>query len=570
MPTRNELLAQAKRKMLLNQAREKLNKKKGYSQIEAGARSAAQMASFGFADEAIGGTQALYDEYVEGKPGTYEERVRAQRDADAASAQQWPKTDMAVGLGTAAAMSLIPGGALATTAKGAKLAQYLKGLSAAKKAAAAGALVGAGKSTSNPLEGLDQAGQFAKDVGAGAATGAVGQKAFSGLSKGIQKIPGKLREAAQERAVKAGTGQSIAHLRKIGQMTHKSPGDIQKYQDKLRKTGQDILDETTPSGERLLKAGDRVEDIAPKAADTLEKYGKEIGRIGKGIDAMHPEGAVSVDSIINKLSAAHKGIKPLGPGKTARNALTDLIDDIKAEYPSGKMSFADAQNLKGQFKFNALDKDVLVSNKRVSNQINRIISGEMDETVSGLSKKFGQIPKPGPQVVGDAAETAVPAVAGAAKKTPGISPEDYEKTQMIKGLLDDYGKIKGKYQSFKNITDASTDRAARNLTNRMVSPSDYAMGATGAITGAVTGDPSHLLVGVLAAGAHKLVRERGNSAAARTLDKLARMAENSPEFAKQFLKPFQAAAERGPAALVATHMALMKNPEYKAHMENQK
>lgn len=539
-----------------------------FDQFEAGARGLAQGASFGFGDEITAGIGTGF-----GLAGDYDEMVEDQRRQNRESAKQWPKTAIAGEVAGSIATSMVPGvGWAGSAGKAAKLAQYLKKLSMAKKAAIGGAAYGAGMSenklTENPM-GL------AKDVGQGAVTGFATQKALGGLAKKLRGAPAAAKELAEESAVKAATGQGKSHLLKLGKMTRKKPGDYQKFEKAVQRSGRDILDEIDPvTGERVLKAGDRVKDIAPKAQGAVERYGEQIGNIGKGIDALEPQGGVSVKNITNKLEAYAKTIPKVGAGKNRRAALEEVIEDLKMEHPGGKMPFGKAQELKGQFQFEPSDADLLISNKKVTNKINRIISDEMDETVGAMSDKFGKVPKPGTRTVDPATTGPGPGLVKGnlpAETGPSnISPEDYNKVQQIRQLLDNYGKLKGKYGSFKQTAGAATDRAVGDFSNRKISPSDYALGIGGAVGSAAAGDPTPALIGLTAALSHKLVRERGNATAARVLDRISKAAENSPEFAKKFGDVLMKAGEKGPAAMIAVHQSLKKNPEYQTYLEGQK
>ena len=218
------------------------------------------------------------------------------------------------------------------------------------------------------------------------------------------------------------------------------------------------------------------------------------------------------------------------------------------------MGFKDAQLLKNQFKFDRDDADSLISNKDVSNKINRIISNHMDESVSGFDKKI----KGGKKglVGGD--------------RTKTVSKSAYDKVEKAKPLLEKYGEIKGKYGTMKEVSRAATDRSIGNFTNRKPSPSDYAIGGISTIASAATGDPSHMLFGLMAAGGHKLVRERGNATTARVLDNLVKAFDNAPPRMKKYADILIKAGERGPAAIAATHQALKKKPEYNEYMEEYK
>ncbi len=139
-----------------------------------------------------------------------------------------------------------------------------------------------------------------------------------------------------------------------------------------------------------------------------------------------------------------------------------------------------------------------------------------------------------------------------------------------KDLIDQYGKLKGQYRTFKLTGEAASDRALKNLSNRFASPSDYGVGATGALlSGMSHGGPSlgAAATGIAAAGLNKLARERGSSFASYSLTKAANALENAPEFAKKFGSILNDAAQKGGPSLAITHELLSKHdPDYQRYI----
>jgi hypothetical protein len=482
---------------------------------------ASQGLTFGFADEGVAAVKALKDKVTSGGDyrDLYKARVAEERQSLDEARRENPK-------------SYIGGELLGTLPTLASLLGIPKGATigrAAASAGAQGALMAAGESTADPLESPDKAIDLGMDIAKGAAFGAATQGIFSAGGGLLEKLtPSALRKTAEERAVKAATGQNISALRKMSGTTLNSAGDIAKAEAGLRKKGRDILDEGS------LQALDTVEDLAPKLSKGREKYGKLIGEIGTKIDESVPL-AVDSQNIAKKMIQYAETIPLTEQGKK----LQDRILAESANFEKiGRMSFEDAQKFKNQFQYKPTDADALVSNKDVTNKVRSIIGSEMDDTV----EKLAQL---GP------AET--------------------------KQLLSQYKVAKSKYGTFKSASDAATDRVQKNLSNRFVSPSDYGVGATAGILsamgGAQGGDDSKmssLALGALAAMGNKFARTRGSALAAVTADNIAAALEKSPTLAKKFGEKIIDAANRGPAALTATHQMLMKSPEYKKHFEDDK
>lgn len=478
---------------------------------------AGQGVSFGYADEAIAGAKSLYDKATQGGDlrDLYSKRVDAERKSLDAARQANPGSYLGGNIAGALPTMAIPGLGIA---RGANL-----GVSLAK-AGVQGGLMASGETTANPI--TDTA-NFAADTAKGAAWGAGTQGVASLAGRALSAMtPSALRKTAEERAVKAVTGQNISALRKMTNTTLRDAGDIEKANAGIRKVGRDILDEPG-----VLMAADQVEDIAPRLAATRKDYGGKIGEVAETIDRVSP-GAVDNRAIAQNILNYAQTIPDTEAGKKMKDRL--LAEAANFEKLQG-LGFKDAQAFKNQFGYKPVDADALISNQDVTNKIQGIISKEMETTADRLSKS---------------------------------GPED------VKQLLANYQNLKSKYGSFKNASSAATDRVQKNLTNRYISPSDYAsgigIGGVGALSGTGSPDESkaqYLVLGALGALANKVGRTRGSSLAAKTADSIASAMEKSPLAAQEFGQLIIDAAKRGPAALTATHHILMKRPEYKAHFE---
>lgn len=579
-----------------------------YSQGEAALRAVGQTASFGMADEAMAGAKSLYGEYVEGQPSTYDQRKIEEDKAMTDAAGQWPKTDMAASAATGIGMSAIPG---VGAAKGVKLLNYLKNLSRMKKAAAVGGAYGAGHSKEgimdNPL-GL------AKDAAIGAGTGMAVDKGMQFGGEGLKRAAGSLKaagkagmnkardatsdaaewatEVAQEKAVKAASGgQSISHLRDMGHFTQKVPGDSRDAMVRIRKTGQDLLDAKDSQNRNVLRAGSRIEDTGPRISDQLKHHGKKIGEVGKIIDDYTPKQrltkdvAISTSGLKRRIKKKIRETRNIGEGEGYRAALEKFDDRIDTEWPEGKMKFSDLQELKSRYlKYNIDDKTSLVTSKSIGNDLTHIVTEEMDAAADKVGKKLGEIPTvysggPKPKGGSGAGMGKVSQHMENLKLTPTEGKKDLDSKIDI---LKRYRENRGKYQSFKNLESAGTDRIVKEQANRSMSPSDYGAMGIGTAAGAggfvATGDPVHLAWGFLATAANKLARGRGNSTTARsmnsigkTLDKIANVGRNNPDFTKKYAEKLKKAGEagNGGASIAATHQILMRRPDYKAFFESE-
>lgn len=480
------------------------------SPLKSAAYGAAQGATFGFADEGIAGAKALLSKLTNPQSSfgdTYDKEVADQRNAIAKAKNDNPMTYTGGNLAGNVATSFIPGIGIA---KGAGLASTLG------KAGLQGALIGAGesdKSITNP-EALGE------DVAKGAAYGAGTQAAFGGLAGILGKFaPSNLNNFAEQRAVKAALGPNTAALRQAAGITTKG-GNTQAVEQKISNMGRDLLDEG------VISPLSKTQDIGPKLKEAAQKYGSQIGEVGKQVDQAVPN-AIDTKNIAQQIADYAQTIPPTLNGKKIQDRL--MAEAANFEEMPG-MGFGAAQDFKNQFKYKPTDQDALISNQDVSNKIRQIIGQNMEDA------------------------------AGKVQKSGSDSAKD---------LLAQYQNAKAKYGTFKPASDAAGNEATKELARRFVSPSDYAMGIGGLGTAVATGSPHVAVAGLAAAAANKFARERGSSTAASIADSLAKTLDASPEFAKEFGNVLTSAMQRGPAALTATHAILMKNPSYRQQFQGQ-
>jgi hypothetical protein len=330
-----------------------------------------------------------------------------------------------------------------------------------------------------------------------------------------------LRNFAEQRAVKATTGESISALRKMTKTTLQDAGDVEKAEKILSRIGGDVLDEGS------IKAFDNVENIAPRLSSSRKEYGAAIGDVGKEIDKIKPK-SVNASNIAKKIQDYAESIPETNAGKN----LQDKLISEAANFESIKgLSFEDAQKFKNQFKYKPQDADALISNQDATNKIRQIISKEMEDTAESVGGKE---------------------------------------------LAKKYKESKSKYDTFKKASNSATDRVQKNLSNRFVSPSDYGVGVSAGLLSSMnqSGEDGEsklksVAVGALGAMTHKFLRTRGSSFSAVTANSISKTLKESPEFVKKYGEIIAGAASKGPLVLNSTHKYLMQNnPDYKDSIDN--
>lgn len=457
---------------------------------------------------------------------------------------------------------------------------------------------------------------------AGKAAG-VAAKPIANLSP---KVAEYLAKIAEERAVKASTGENVRAIRKLARVEGKSAGDVERAEANLRQSGRHLLEDTEggPAVGWVSKSG----DIAERASEKRKAYGRKIGDVGKAVDTAAPEGAISGAALAKELRDYAATIPPVGKGAALRERLEAEAVNMEA---MGPMSFKKAQQVKNQFPFEPQAADALISSKDVTNKIQGMVGGKMDEAVAAAPQSMSgkgaalkesgitlKTESDGPRyyatavdkdgnVVGkvsgfkdpDGKVTITQAHTADSHRRQGVASElardiqekagggelvfDGDKTAdgeaFTKGLgqeptlTQEYSESKKRYGTFKNVADAGTEQKLRALNRRIISPSTYGMGAAGAVAGASAagGLSTAGLLGIGAAATNKLAMERGSAFAARAADALSKKFLAAPQAFQKWMPALQKAAGASAGSLVVTHHMLMQNdPEYRALIEGTK
>lgn len=394
-------------------------------------------------------------------------------------------------------------------------------------AGAKGALGVGGRIVGNAaLAGADQAAQ-GKDPIKGAEIGGGMTAGAEALLGSAGAAAGRLSNIAEQRAVKAATGQNSRVIKDAlasGKISLEDNGHLSSTM------GRDLLT-SDEAGPAVVGRLDKVEDIAPKAAAKAQFYGEKIGDVGKQIDAVVPK-AVNGDAIADKIEAYAKQL-PDAPSQSAvRNRLLDEANYYRSQ---GFMSFSDAQTHKGLYKFKPTDQTTQVLGQDATNFIKGAVSDEMDTTAADIAKS------------------------PSAQDNPAVGH-----------LLDQYQYYKDKYGSFKTIADASQQRVGKNLANSFGSPTDKGVGmaALAGLTAHGTNPIVSVPTAIGAAAVSKFARERGSAFSANIANDLSKLLSENPSALGQYRQVLQDAANKGSANLGLTHFLLMKSdPQYQQLMQ---
>jgi hypothetical protein len=334
-----------------------------------------------------------------------------------------------------------------------------------------------------------------------------------GVQAAIETAP-LVKRTALNRALKAAFGQqkkAFVETAKAGKLD----------------TTADALLAADEAGDAVVKFGSTPEDIAPRAKAKKEFFGEKIKAVGKEIDAIVPA-AVSGQEIAAKLRGVLDGIVADKETAAIRKELAERIEEFEA---MGDMSFAKAQGHKDNVRYKQGDNSPQLLPQDIRNKVKMAIGETMEESVAKVAAANGM-------------------------------PE----------LAAKYADGKEGYSIFKPVAKFAEDRALGDKANRLLAPSDmYIAGTmggsafmgsllTGGDTGSASGaSTSAMLIG---AGASNLVRRRGSAAAAVTAKFLGDLLDTQPVLFGRFKGQLKAAKERGSSALVLTHEALLRSPDY--------
>lgn len=380
-------------------------------------------------------------------------------------------------------------------------------------AALAGAVSGAGAADDETPGG--KGGGAAFGAGAGLAGNVIGAKVVGPAvgyigRKVLANIPDSVKRFAEERAFKA-AGPMLKNFRELA------------AQGRDKDIGRDLLDEG------VVRFGSDVDAISQQATKRVEGIGEAIGEARDTIDRIIPASA-------------------LPTGKDLANRIEgDVLTKLRAS--PVLEPYVDAVEKQADRFWQQGDTPVSLNElTEWKAQMNNIISHPPDPSFPLQQKQAIA------SVLKDVEDEIVQKVAG----TPAAGA---------------YTEAKRLYGNLASVADFSGDKALREQANRIVSPSDHAFGAVAAVSSmAKGGTPGEASMWSMAlALANKMARERGNAAAAVTLDAVADSApmqwlkQLSAAQGQKYLVPIATAATRGPQALAATVFALsQQDPDFRA------
>lgn len=347
-------------------------------------------------------------------------------------------------------------------------------------------------------------------VPAGKLSGLLGKGA-----KALEEAPKALKALSEEKAIKQAGGMLKDFRRLIGK-------------ERIPEVGQALLKETVQVADDagkiknvpLMKVGDDVEAIAEKSGLLKKQTGEKIGQIYKDID--------------NKVTDINF-LKTLPAEDFKKIATAERFDPkISAQELSKTIAEKYGKKIDGE-KAVARVNEILDQVSKRGNTLEDALSlkGELDELVN-YSKQTQELP---------IVQQAIIDIRNA------IRDKTNNYVEKVADILDikngkELKKLNKLYGNVAEIEKMSVDRVARNAANRMVSPSDYYVGGTGAGVGGIAGGIPGAIAGAGLGYGNKLLREygpgliaKGSAAASKGLTPVANIGASALRGVREFDRP---------------------------------
>lgn len=420
---------------------------------------------------------------------TYEEVRDEQRAANKFSEENSPLSYYAGGLA-----SVLAAGAAGRGLATAGVPQFTGLSGRALQGGISGATSALGASEADLVRPTtDDLTQASVETGAGgvlgAAIGAAAPPVAQAIARRVPGLAGRFRgwleEQAERRAVKAVTGQN---QKAITSMIDK---------DSLQRAGRHLLDEgvVTPMASTAT--------MRQRASDLMGAAGEQAGTALRNLDEAIPEG------------------NELMPREVAGRAFTDIVQPLQAS-TAGMQDVAtrvnrDVRAFLDRGARTVLDDDGverLVFDRPISlEEANRFKSALDDHINWGTPE-----PTPVVEQLRRLRGLLNEQIESKAAQAAGASPAAAQSFEDFIGAKDLYG-------SMADVAIPGLRQEARELSNRIASPSDYGAGGVGALLASLAsgGDLSTTaLFGAGALGANKLGRAYGNQLSATAMDAVSR------------------------------------------------
>ena len=377
----------------------------------------------------------------------------------------------------------------------------------AAQGAAEGAFYGAGQAVSDAALGDEDL--TAEKLLAGTAGGALGGLALGGGLGALGAVGSDLAEKASfafgsesslrdwlqqfrdERVIKA-VGASKADITALSGITRSG----EKAEQRIAEIGDTITSYKMPDGKPLFSIGSTTEQIAKKTREAAREVGAQLGELRDKVAKTINEGDVVAPIAADFLqNAKTQIIEPLQrslsdqSNRTAR-ALARELAPLQRAAEAGTLTFEDLTRLRQSW-------DAQLHPPKGSGGLN--VAKPTDAPLNSLTRSL---------------EDTIERATDAAVKASGQVELDGQ-----------YQILKRQFRDLRDANKMAENWTARDLGNRLASPTDYATGLGGAAMALAhgAGGLGSIVTGLVASQVHHAVRERGSVVAAAVADKILKL-----------------------------------------------
>lgn len=372
----------------------------------------------------------------------------------------------------------------------------MKGAEMAARGAVEGALFGGGQELGEEALGDPglNGGKLWAAMGHGALLGAGlggGLAATGELGRAVLgEVAPRLKSLADEQIVRA-LNPNKASVREMVRLGEEEGihGGVEAVADRIR----------TDVG---IKAGESMQDIAPRIDAAYEKAGAKVGDVLEAADAAGHEGP-SVkgiyEGIKDRILPRYETLPSLSGG--VRSKVQGIIEDVNKIVGIPTEEAAAAAGV---------DRAAMLDQAKLSFQQAHEIRARIDDAINWTKNpRTGKYDEVGEALksVRRSFEDEIENAAGKATKEMGGT------------VLEEYKDAKQAYREL-SVAKKMVDNARLQIANRAISPSDYGTGLAVMAVSLAHGNLPGMAMGLASTVGHKLLRERGNATAAVVLDKL--------------------------------------------------
>jgi len=353
-------------------------------------------------------------------------------------------------------------------------------------------------------------------------------KALGTIGRPLAAAGREIEQMAASRALRQATGRNIQQMRSyLGAGTQRPPS-IPQLDQRMLEMGTRLRQEPG-----LMGSFSSSEAIGRRVPAAVEKYTKEMARIGNAVDAT---GAWSVNmpavaDELREFAFRLPDVEQYVPLKASIEKHADKLEQM------GGVSFKEAQQIKNAYKYKPQDTDAVISNQDFSNFVDSRIAKQMDDTISQIDQ-FNQ--------------------AEISSGKPAVTDSE---------LLKQWREAKKGYAAMIETQKATSKDYIKDMTLRTVKPSTYLTSMpllAQIVEKGANIEPLQLAMATAIPAVNQLGIKYGNAFIAKNAGRIADFIKKSGQAGEKYKRVLGRFAVHGPQAIMVTHYGLREaDPEYR-------